>query len=29
MQTAACFQSLYAFLEVFDKPGNIILLEGK
>ena len=29
MQTAACFQSLNAFLEVFDKPGNIILLEGK
>lgn len=29
MQTAACFQSLHAFLEVFDKPGNIILLEGK
>lgn len=26
---AACFQSLNAFLEVFDKPGSIILLEGK
>ena len=29
MQTAACFQSLSAFLEVFDKPGSIVLLEGK
>ncbi len=29
MQTADCFQSLNAFLEVFDKPGNIVLLEGK
>lgn len=29
MQTADCFQSLNAFLEAFDKPGNIVLLEGK
>ena len=29
MQTADCFQSLIAFLEVFDKPGSIVLLEGK
>ena len=29
MQTADHFQSLNAFLEVFDKPGSIVLLEGK
>ena len=29
MQSADHFQSLNAFLEVFDKPGSIVLLEGK
>ena len=29
MQSADYFQSLNAFLEVFDKPGSIVLLEGK
>lgn len=29
MQTADCFQSLNTFLELFDKPGSIVLLEGK
>ena len=29
MQAAAFFQSLNAFLEIFDKPGSIVLLEGK
>ena len=29
MQIADYFQSLNAFLEVFDKPGSIVLLEGK
>lgn len=29
MQPADHFQSIKAFLEVFDKPGSIVLLEGK
>ena len=29
MQIADHFQSLNAFLEVFDQPGSIVLLEGK
>lgn len=29
MQTADYFQSFNIFLEVFDKPGSIVLLEGK
>ena len=29
MQPTDHFQSLNAFLEVFDKPGSVVLLEGK